>query len=53
MAVFGCGFVAEAANVVLVGGVGTGKTHLAIALGMACCQGASAINCCYPALISF
>ena len=34
--VFGCGFVAEAANVVLVGGVGTGKTHLAIALGMAC-----------------
>ena len=22
----------------LVGGVGTGKTHLAIALGMACCQ---------------
>ena len=32
-----CGgdFVAEAANVVLVGGVGTGKTHLAIALGMA------------------
>ena len=36
--VFGCGFVADAANVVLVGGVGTGKTHLAIALGMACCQ---------------
>ena len=36
--VFGGGFVAEAANVVLVGGVGTGKTHLAIALGMACCQ---------------
>ena len=30
--VFGCGFVADAANVVLVGGVGTGKTHLAIAL---------------------
>ena len=28
--VFGCGFVADAANVVLVGGVGTGKTHLAI-----------------------
>ena len=27
-----------ALNVVLVGGVGTGKTHLAIALGMACCQ---------------
>ena len=35
-----CGgaFVAEAANVVLVGGVGTGKTPLAIALGLACCQ---------------
>ena len=35
-----CGgaFVAEAANVVLVGGVDTDKTHLAIALGMACCQ---------------
>lgn len=31
-------FVAEAANVVLMGGVGTGKTHLAIALGLACCQ---------------
>ena len=31
-------FVTEAANVVLVGGVGTGKTHLAIALGMACCH---------------
>ena len=36
--VFGCRFVAEAANVVFVGGVGTGKTHLSIALGMACCQ---------------
>ena len=31
-------FVTQAANVVLLGGVGTGKTHLAIALGMACCQ---------------
>ena len=31
--VFDCGFVAQAANVVLVGGVGTGKTHLSIALG--------------------
>ena len=31
-------FVTEAANVVLVGGVGTGNTPLAIALGMACCQ---------------
>ena len=35
---FGCDFVAERRNVVLVGGVGTGKTHLAIALGLACCQ---------------
>ena len=35
---FRCDFVAQAANVVLLGGVGTGKTHLAIALGMACCQ---------------
>jgi DNA replication protein DnaC len=31
-------FVEAHANVVLVGGVGTGKTHLAIALGIACCQ---------------
>ena len=33
--VFDGRFVAEAANVVFVGGVGTGKTHLSIALGMA------------------
>jgi DNA replication protein DnaC len=33
-----CDFVDEHANVVLMGEVGTGKTHLAIALGMACCQ---------------
>lgn len=31
-------FVEQHGNVVLVGGIGTGKTHLAIALGMACCQ---------------
>jgi DNA replication protein DnaC len=31
-------FVAERRNVVLVGEVGTGKTHLAIALGLAACQ---------------
>jgi DNA replication protein DnaC len=31
-------FVEEHGNVVLIGGIGTGKTHLAIALGMACCQ---------------
>ena len=36
--VFDGRFVADAANVVFVGGVGTGKTHLSIALGMACCQ---------------
>jgi DNA replication protein DnaC len=35
---FGGEFIEKAANVVLVGGVGTGKTHIAIALGMACCQ---------------
>lgn len=31
-------FVERHDNVVLIGGVGTGKTHLAIALGIACCQ---------------
>jgi DNA replication protein DnaC len=31
-------FVDAHRNVVLVGGVGTGKTHLAVALGVACCQ---------------
>jgi DNA replication protein DnaC len=31
-------FIDQAANVVLLGGVGTGKTHLAIALGVAACQ---------------
>ena len=31
-------FVAEHRNLIFVGGVGTGKTHLAIALGVACCQ---------------
>lgn len=35
---FNCEFIQQAANVVMVGGVGTGKTHIAIALGMACCQ---------------
>jgi DNA replication protein DnaC len=35
---FACDFLDQAANVVLIGGVGTGKTHLAIALGMACVQ---------------
>jgi DNA replication protein DnaC len=35
---FRCEFVEEHANVVWIGGVGTGKTHLAIALGLACCH---------------
>jgi len=35
---FDCEFVTARSNVVLMGGVGTGKTHLAIALGLACCQ---------------
>lgn len=38
LALFRCDFAKEATNVVLIGGVGTGKTHLAIALGMACVQ---------------
>ena len=36
--VFDWCFVAKAANVVFAGGVGGGKTHLSIALGMACRQ---------------
>jgi DNA replication protein DnaC len=35
---FTCDFVARKENVVLVGEVGTGKTHLSIALVVACCQ---------------
>jgi len=35
---FRCDFVSDKSNVVLIGGIGTGKTHLAIALGMAGCQ---------------
>lgn len=31
-------FLAQKRNVVLIGGVGTGKTHLSIAIGIACCQ---------------
>lgn len=38
LGLFRCGFVEEKSNVVLLGGVGTGKTHLAISLGIACCQ---------------
>lgn len=35
---FACGFLEEKSNVVLIGEIGTGKTHLAIALGVAVCQ---------------
>jgi DNA replication protein DnaC len=35
------GFLAEQRNVVLIGGTGTGKTHLAIAIARACIRGAS------------
>ncbi len=35
---FRCEFVDRKHNVVLIGGIGTGKTHLATALGLACCQ---------------
>lgn len=33
-----CDFIDEAENVVFVGGIGTGKTHLAISIGLAACQ---------------
>ena len=32
----GGGFIAQQRNVVLVGGTGTGKTHLAIAIARSC-----------------
>jgi DNA replication protein DnaC len=35
------GFLAEQRNVVLIGGTGTGKTHLAIAIARACIRNAS------------
>ncbi len=35
---FRCEFVEQKHNAVLIGGSGTGKTHLAIALGVASCQ---------------
>lgn len=34
----GLGFVDQAANVLMIGGPGVGKTHLAIALGLLACQ---------------
>src|SRR6185312_25504 len=33
MNLYGCGFVQASRNVILVGGTGTGKSHLAIAIG--------------------
>lgn len=38
LALFDCSFVEDHANIVFLGEVGTGKTHLAIALGLTCCQ---------------
>jgi DNA replication protein DnaC len=37
----GGGFIAQQRNVVLVGGTGTGKTHLAIAIGRSCIRSGS------------
>lgn len=33
-----CDFIDQAENIVFVGGIGTGKTHLAISIGLAGCQ---------------
>ena len=38
MHLFRLHFVEQASNVVLIGGVGLGKTHLAIALGLSACE---------------
>ena len=37
----GGGFIAQQRNVVLVGGTGTGKTHLAIAIARSCIRAGS------------
>ena len=39
MSVFSLKFIEEKANVILIGPSGVGKTHIAIALGVAACQG--------------
>ena len=40
----GCQFVGENKNLVLYGGVGTGKTHMAIALGISACEKGKAVR---------
>ena len=40
----GCQFVGEKKNLVLYGGVGTGKTHMAIALGISACEKGKAVR---------
>ena len=39
LSLFGLSFVREKENIILIGPSGVGKTHLAIALGVAACQG--------------
>ena len=39
-----CQFVKEKKNLVLYGGVGTGKTHMSIALGISACEKGSAVR---------
>ena len=40
----GCHFVQEKKNLVLYGGVGTGKTHMGIALGISACEKGKAVR---------
>lgn len=40
----GCQFIQEKKNLVLYGGVGTGKTHMAIALGINACEKGNAVR---------
>ncbi|MEI6388931.1 MAG: IS21-like element helper ATPase IstB [Spirochaetota bacterium] len=39
-----CQFIKEKKNLVLYGGVGTGKTHMSIALGISACEKGSAVR---------